>query len=138
MATDAVPEGFVLDARHGRFSLHNGPYYVQGEGADLVHGLRVLDRHLNGAGVAHGGMLAAFMDMILARTAVRGSGRGGFTIRLVADYVGMARRGDWIEGRARMIRQTRTLAFVEGGLSVGRRPVLNASGVFRLSRRAAD
>jgi uncharacterized protein (TIGR00369 family) len=138
MAPDTIPEGFVLDERHGAFTRHNGPYYVKNDGEGHVRGLRVLERHLNGAGIVHGGMLAGFMDSVLAQTVHRSTGRAGFTVRLVADFVGPAKRGDWLEGRARVIQQTRTLAFVEGELTVGRRQVMSATGVFRLSRRTAD
>ncbi|HYM32408.1 MAG TPA: PaaI family thioesterase [Candidatus Cybelea sp.] len=133
-ADDRAPDGFA-PTRQGQFSRHIGPYYEKRDGEGFVRGFRVQEKHLNAAGVVHGGMLTAFMDSLLGHTVFWASGHSGRTVRLVADFVGPAKRGDWVEGRAKLIRATRTVAFVEGTLNVGGRQVMRADGVFRLSRR---
>jgi acyl-coenzyme A thioesterase PaaI-like protein len=86
-------------------------------------------------GVVHGGMLATFMDAVLAM-ALRQIGRGGVTVNLSLDYLRMARTGDWVMGESRLLRATTDLAFVEGRAFVGQRDLVRASGVFKLMRRA--
>mgnify|MGYP001547667601 FL=1 len=133
--TPDVPAGFQAVEQPPGFTRHNGPFYEKTDAHGQVRAFRVLERHLNRNGVVHGGMLAAFMDNVLAHAVHRSAGHPAYTVRMVTDFLHPARPGDWIEGRARVIRHTRTLAFVEGELSVGSRRVLAGTGVFRLDQR---
>jgi acyl-coenzyme A thioesterase PaaI-like protein len=130
----AIPEGFVPVEPHGRFTPGIAALYVKREGDGIVRGVRVEDRHLNAAGIAHGGFLATMMDSTFGNT-LGAAGRRGFTVRLVTDYVGPAKRGDWLEGRARITRATATLAFLEGELTVGSRVVIKGQAVFALHQQ---
>lgn len=131
-----VPDGYRLVTHHAGYGQHNGPFYQKAEGEGFVRAFRVLDRHLNRAGIIHGGMLATFADMILGQTVHGSIGGPAFTIRLVTDYLGPARAGDWLEGRGRLLRKTRSLAFAEAQISAGGRSVAKASGIFRIDSRA--
>jgi acyl-coenzyme A thioesterase PaaI-like protein len=50
---------------------------------------------------------------------------------MTTDFVGPAHLGDWVEGRANIIRRTRTLVFVEGEVFTRKRLMMTAKGVFR-------
>jgi uncharacterized protein (TIGR00369 family) len=130
-ATKEIPAGFELVTSRGAFTPGIADLYVKHEGDSIVRGVRVEARHLNAAGIAHGGFLATIMDSTFGNALVA-AGRRGFTVRLVTDYLSPAKRGDWLEGRARIVRATKTLAFLEGELTVEGRVVISGQAVFRL------
>lgn len=128
---DEIPPGFTPFLPFGAFGRHNGSYFEKQEGPRVVRAFRVAEHHLNSAGVVSGGMLTSFLDLVLARVAAPpGSARS--TVRLVTDFLGPAKLADWIEGEGELVRRTETLAFVNGLLRVGRRPIARASGIFRV------
>lgn len=134
-AEPPVPPGFVPVSPMSAFSEHAGPVYVRRGGDGLVHGFRVTPKHANLGGIAHGGMIATFADTILGRFEMRDYGQMTVTIRLLVDFIGPARIGDWVEGRSRIIRRTRSLVFSEGSIWTGRHAVATCSAVFRLLER---
>lgn len=103
---------------------------VTGGGVDVA--LRVLPEHCNTHGTIHGGMLLVLADQVVAMTSKLLTGRTGMTMHVDADFLASAPAGALLEGRARMLRQTRSTAFVEAHLCVSEEPVLRASGVIRL------
>jgi uncharacterized protein (TIGR00369 family) len=134
-AIPTPPPGFVRMTDRGPFGMHNGPYFHHPDGP-VRHAFFVQRRHTNKLGLAHGGMLTAFMDGTLAQASLVGAGRSAVTIHLSVDFLQMARAGDWVIGEARLIRATRDLAFVEGWARVDGHEVVRASGVFKLMRAA--
>jgi acyl-coenzyme A thioesterase PaaI-like protein len=129
------PEGFRLQKGRGAFSGHNGPYFYKprSDGADQA--FFALDRHCNGLGIIHGGMLSAFLDGLLAAAAAQTTGATPVTVHLSLDFLDMGRANDWVFGEARTTRTTRDLAFAEGRAYVGEKSLVRASGVFKLMRR---
>lgn len=127
------PDGYVLAEGRGSFSTRNGPYYMRpGDGTIAEQAFFALDRHCNGVGIVHGGMLAAFMDGVLAGAVWRCCQRRAVTIHLSIDYLHMARAGEWVMGEAKLTRATKDVAFAEGRAFVGARDVVRCSGVFKL------
>lgn len=132
-AFDDPPPGFELYRTRGTWGVNLGDVWQKIEDGQFVRAVRVGDGHLNAAQIAHGGFLCTFMDSTLARAVQHDcGGRTGFTVRMTTDFIGPAKRGDWLEGRAQVSRETRQLAFVEGELSVGGRRVMTGKGIFRL------
>jgi uncharacterized protein (TIGR00369 family) len=133
----APPEGFEPVVLRAPFSQANGPFFERvGPQGPPQRAFHVAARHTNGLGLVHGGMLATFMDGVLAMSVVRGAGRGGVTVNLSLDYLRMARAGDWVIGESRLLRAAGELAFVEGRAFVGGHDIVRASGVFKLMKRA--
>ena len=128
------PEGFKLGQR-GPFTVHNGPIFRKETDDGLVQGFRVLDRHCNGVGILHGGMMMAFIDGVLGTAVWRETDRPALTIRMTCDFLSIARPGDWIEGLGTVTKATRSVAFVEGRVWTGEKTVLTASGVFKMMRK---
>jgi uncharacterized protein (TIGR00369 family) len=97
-------------------------------------GFRVELRHCNPGKTAHGGMLATFADMQLP-LAVRFQGGEDLgympTINLSCDYVGPARLGSWVEGRAEAVALTRKMVFAQGTATADGEPCLRMSGIFK-------
>ena len=129
---DDAPPGFVLSTLRGPFTTHNGPVYHKIEGDRFWQGFRVLPRHCNGHGIVHGGWLTAFADGVLGMAVWRATQARSVTLRLNADFIGMVRPGEWVEGTAHLVRATRSLAFARAEITCAGHKVLTADGVFKL------
>jgi len=129
------PEGFAVQSVRGPFSLHNGPYFERNTEGVAEQAFFVLSRHCNQMGFAHGGMLSAFVDGLLATSVGKATKSSGVTIHLSIDYLAPAKRGEWVFGEARVTRETQEFAFAEARIHAGGRDVVRASGIFKLRRR---
>jgi uncharacterized protein (TIGR00369 family) len=137
-AVPTPPEGYAVRRLRGPFSEHNGPFFERETQTGSDQAFFVLRRHCNGAGYAHGGMLSAFMDGLLATAVGKASGAAGVTIHLSVDFLSPARRGHWVFGEAKVSRVARDVAFAEARLHSGGHDLVRGSGVFKLHRRGAD
>lgn len=137
-AVPPPPEGFEPSAR-GPYTTHNGPMFHRNGPDGFQHAFFVLPRHCNSMGITHGGMLATFMDGVLAR-AVHGAtgGKAAVTVHLSLDYLSAGRAGEWLMGEAQVTRQTRDLVFVEGRIFLGDRDIARATAIFKPMRRKID
>jgi uncharacterized protein (TIGR00369 family) len=131
------PEGFRPMHGRGAFSTRNGPYYFKKTETGAAQAFFASDHHCNGVGIVHGGMLAAFMDGLLAHAAHNASERPLVTIQLNVNYLAAARKGDWVIGEAQVTRATRDLVFVEARLHVGGKDVVRGGGVFKAADKRA-
>jgi uncharacterized protein (TIGR00369 family) len=100
--------------------------------ASVEVALRVLPEHCNTHGTLHGGMLLVLADQVLAMTSKLVTGRAGMTMHVDADLLASAPRDALVRGRARVLRQTRSTAFLEGHLFHEHACILRASGLVRL------
>lgn len=128
------PEGFQPIVSKAPFLNHIGPIYERRTEGMVERCFWAAEQHSNGLGLTHGGMLATFMDGVLA-VACTTPTRVPVTISLSVDYLRMARAGEWVVGEGRILRATREMAFVEGRAHVGGVDVVRASGVFKLFKR---
>ena len=106
MTTDAAhrppPPGFAPRPTRGKFSLHNGPSYLASAEGDIRSGIWVLDRHCNGLGFMHGGMICAFADSALAWAVWSATGRSSVTIKLTMEFMDIVKEGTWLEAHPRV------------------------------------
>jgi acyl-coenzyme A thioesterase 13 len=66
------PEGFEPLFRSSPFLDHNGPFfYRRTEDGAFVIGLRILPKHANARGGAHGGLLMTLCDIALGYRTTR-------------------------------------------------------------------
>ncbi len=126
------PPGFVRSEGRGAFSNRNGPYFHDEAGRQAFF---ATERHCNGVGLIHGGMLAAFLDGLLASAVGRASGAMPVTMHLSLDFLEMGRAGEWVIGEASLTKATNDVAFAEGRAHIGGRSLARATGVFKLMRR---
>jgi uncharacterized protein (TIGR00369 family) len=133
---DRLPAGFAPLPFAEGFIGHNGPLYLHRGKDGPVFGFRVRPSHCNPMGVCHGGWIATMMDMILPLTPRVTepdlAERFMLTVNLSVDYLGGARLGTWVEGRAQILRRTGRMVFLQGLLEADGEPVARGSGVFRL------
>lgn len=137
MATAPIPDGFIQLKLEQSFASANGPIYWRDDPADggVRFGMHIDARHCNTLGKCHGGWIATLFDMVLPIT-VRFTipefeERLLLTVNLGIDYLAPVELGDWLEGKGRVLKQTKRLVFVDGILSVGGTYVARASTVLR-------
>ena len=128
-----IPQGFkALRRGSSPFLSSLGPLYARKDGENLVIGLRIVGKHLNTRGVAHGGMLVTLADSALGIViaSMRDPPQPMVTINLTTDFADAAREGDWVEARVDVQKLGRRLAFANCHLWVGEKRILRASGIF--------
>lgn len=110
-----------------------GPFFAKREGEGWRYGFLAEPRHRNAGGVVHGGMLMSFADDVLGMTVWAAAGRKPCTtVQLNTHFIAPVRVGDFVEGRAEVLRTTRSVLFVRGILTVGDRTVAHADGVWKI------
>jgi acyl-coenzyme A thioesterase PaaI-like protein len=75
----------------------------------------------------------ALADIVMGRT-VRDAldGAKALTISLSCDIVSGSKLGDRIVGRATITRRTRSIVFIAGELSVAGKPIMTATGIWKI------
>jgi uncharacterized protein (TIGR00369 family) len=112
-----------------------GPLWARREDASWAYGFLAEERHTNPAGVVHGGMLTTLIDHALSTIAWEGAERRAcMTVALDTHFLAAVRPGQFVEARGRIVRQTQSLSFLQGALSVAGEEVLTASAVMRIMR----
>src|SRR5260370_22287540 len=110
-----------------------GPFFYRKEAdGGFVVGLRVLPKHANARGGAHGGLLLTLIDVALGYRAAFSQDPPAAltTASICADFAGTAKLGDWVEAHVDVQKVGNRLAFANAFLMVnGERPV-RASAVF--------
>ncbi|SCW59870.1 uncharacterized domain 1-containing protein [Sphingobium faniae] len=127
-----VPAGFQ---RLGPFDdVMSGfdPVYIRRETeSGLALGFRVGPQHCNPSGNCHGGTWATMADIVMGVNVGFVTGMSGPTVSLGIDFLGAATKGQWVEGRAEVLRWTPNLAFVECRFTADGELALRANAVFR-------
>ena len=131
----AAPDGFAPLFRTSPFLDALGPIYYRRDGERLIIGLRILAKHANARGVAHGGLLMTLADIALGyNTAYREDPPGSWvTANLSGDFAGTAKLGDWVEAHVDVQKSGKRLAFANAYLTVSNERILRASAVFARS-----
>jgi acyl-coenzyme A thioesterase 13 len=127
-----IPSGFAPLFRTSPFLEATGPFYFRRDGESLIVALRVLEKHVNARGFAHGGLLMTLADIALGYSlAYREVPPASFvTANLTADFAGSAKLGDWVEAHVDIQKSGTRLAFANAYLVVGNERILRASAVF--------
>jgi uncharacterized protein (TIGR00369 family) len=118
----------------GGFNLYAGPVWrLPADGEVRRFALVVADKHMNGSGGVHGGMLMTFADVSMSQTSRAVSGaQSCSTVSLTCDFVGPGKLGETLECRVRVTRQTRTMVFLSANIVAGERIVAAATGLWKI------
>ena len=112
---------------------HVGPLWTRREATGWGYALVVDQRHLNPAGIVHGGMLVTLVDHAIATVAWESAGRKPWvTVTLDTQFLAAVRPGDCVEARAVVTGRTSSMGFARGVVSVGTTTVLTASSVLKV------
>lgn len=131
--SNALPPG-AENISIGGFNLFAGPVWrLRTEGDIRRFALVVADKHMNGSGSLHGGVLMTFADIAMSQTSRAVSGaQSCSTVAMSCDFIGPGKLGDVIEARVRVTRQTRTMIFLSAEISAGERILGVATGLWKI------
>jgi uncharacterized protein (TIGR00369 family) len=134
----AVPQGFrPLNLPRNPFIEANGPLYGRMDAEQFVLGFLCETKHCNPMMVCHGGMMATLADMLLLLGTNIQTELGQFmlTVSLDVDFLAPVKVGDWLEGRAEVMRAGKSIIFTQGRMTVGADPVARVNAVLKPSGR---
>jgi acyl-coenzyme A thioesterase 13 len=128
-----APEGFGPSARSSAFLDLIGPVMQAGAGAELRLGLRADARHVNAKGSVHGAVLTALADVGLGYAAAGSQNPpiAMVTASLTTDFLGGAKRGQWLETRLEGCRIGRATVFAWGLITADGTPCARMSALFQ-------
>jgi uncharacterized protein (TIGR00369 family) len=95
----APPDGFAPIIHSNPFGAHIGPIYERLEGEDFCRGFFIAEKLTNSVGIAHGGVLMTFADIVLARAVMAEIDAAAVTIRLTCDFIAPAKERRAIRDR---------------------------------------
>lgn len=122
----------VCPMADGAFNSTVGPVLWRPHGTPVRFAFAAGERHTNGRGVVHGGMLLTFADQVLGLTVQLAVGTLYVaTVSLNCDLIASAVPGDLVEGEAVVTRVTKSVVFVRGTLFRGDNLLVNASGLWK-------
>lgn len=127
------PPGFEPLFRTSPFLDLLGPFFYRKEpDGTFVVGLRVLPKHANARGTAHGGLLMTLLDIAIGyRTSLSQEPPAALTTAsMTADFAGAPKVGDWVEAHVDVQKVGGRLAFANAFLVVDGERVVRGSAVF--------
>jgi len=127
-----LPEGFKHYSGESPAEDNIGPFFYSKQGDVLRLGMRAGDKHGNGMGRVHGGVLLAYADYAATMLALSGvKNETCVTVSLTSDFLAAVNIGDWIEGTGEVIKRTGSMTFLRGQLMVADNTVLTFQSVLR-------
>jgi acyl-coenzyme A thioesterase PaaI-like protein len=122
------------------FNVFAGPIYrlEDEKGGEIKHFAFLPEqKHMNGSGAVHGGMLMTFADVSMSQAARSVfDGVGCNTVSLSCDFVSPGKLGELIESHVRVTRKTRTMVFISAEVTSGDKPLLVATGLWKVSGKS--
>jgi acyl-coenzyme A thioesterase PaaI-like protein len=119
----------------GNFSSLFGPIWMRSSDQRPVYAILVEEKHNNGANRAHGGLIMSFCDEALGLAAHVELGPDPLlTISFDCQFIGAASIGDFVEVDAKVVKATRSFAFLHGTCTVEGNIVAVCSGVWKRTR----
>ena len=110
-----------------------GPLWQRVVEGEHEYALVTQDKHHNRRGLVQGGVLMTFADRSCGMTARYVSGRTKLaTVQLDTHFVESGKIGEILISRPRVVRATRSLLFVTTEVTVDKRCIAMASGVFKI------
>jgi len=125
-------EGFTIVEATGFIQLI-GPFWQRLVDDELEFALITEDKHHNRRGLVQGGVTMTFADRTCGMTARHVSGKPKMaTVQLDVHFVESGKIGEILISRPRVVRATRSLIFVNTEVTVEKRCIAMASGVFKI------
>src|SRR6516162_4419845 len=112
-----------------------GPMWQREVNGELEFALVAEDKHHNRRGLVQGGVLMTFADRtcgITARHVIGKQTMAMATVQLDVHFVESGKIGETLISRPRVVRATRSLVFVSTEVTVDRRCIAAANGVFKI------
>ena len=131
---DLVPEGYRKLGWHAWFDVLIGPmYFSRDDEGNFKFITKILDKHLNANGVAHGGFSMTLTDIFFGTLAFVASGKKlTSTVSLNCNFVSPGLEGEIVECEAKVTRTTRSMVFIDGNLMSNDKVIVSASGIWKI------
>lgn len=134
VATHLKADGWSLVEATGFIQLV-GPLWERAIDGVHEYALPTADKHHNRRGLVQGGVLMTFADRTCGMTARYVTGKPTMaTIQLDMHFVEAGQIGDLLISRPRVVRATRSLVFIGTEITVEKRCIATANGVFKILR----
>jgi uncharacterized protein (TIGR00369 family) len=106
----------------------------------ITYALPTDERHENGRGVIHGGLLMTFADSVLGYAAWTACAPGAWcvTVSQSSSFLRGVRLGDLIEVTPVVTRATRSMIFTRGEFLVRGEPVFSAASIWKITGQATN
>ena len=115
-----------------------GPLWQRVVDGEHEYALVAQDKHHNRRGLVQGGVLMTFADRTCGMTARYASGRPTLaTVQMDTHFVESGKIGETLTSKPRVVRSTRSLIFVSTEVTVDKRCIAMASGVFKILKNDA-
>jgi acyl-coenzyme A thioesterase PaaI-like protein len=110
-----------------------GPLWTRFVNGEHEYALITEDKHHNRRGLVQGGVLMTFADRTCGITARHVSGKPTLaTVQLDTHFVEAGKIGEVLISRPHVVRSTRSLIFITTEVTVDKRVLAMASGVFKI------
>lgn len=115
-----------------------GPLWQRTLDGELEFALITEDKHHNRRGLVQGGVLMTFADRTCGITARHVSGKPTLaTVQLDTHFVESGKIGEVLISKPHVVRSTRSLIFITTEVTVDKRCIAMASGVFKILKNDA-
>ena len=130
----SAPAGFHAQDLIDPFEKFVGPFFERDEEGQRVIAFEVGSQHLGHDGVhVHEGQMMIFADATMGCTAYWDNDYTPcVTLSLQASFLSFPKLGDLVEARARFVRKTRSVLFVEASYTVNGEPVMTATSLWKV------
>lgn len=110
-----------------------GPLWQRQVDGDHEYALVAQDKHHNRRGLVQGGVLMTFADRTCGMTARYVSGKPTLaTVQFDTHFVEAGKIGETLVSKPHVVRTTRSLIFITTEVTVDKRCIAMASGVFKI------
>jgi acyl-coenzyme A thioesterase PaaI-like protein len=110
-----------------------GPLWQRAIDGEHEYALVTQDKHHNRRGLVQGGVIMTFADRTCGMTARHVSGKPTLaTVQLDTHFVEAGKIGEILISRPHVVRSTRSLIFITTEVTVDKRCIAMASGVFKI------
>jgi len=110
-----------------------GPLWQRVVEGEHEYALVAQDKHHNRRGLVQGGVLMTFADRTCGMTARHVSGKPKLaTVQLDTHFVEAGKIGETLISRPHVVRATRSLIFITTEITIDKRCIAMASGVFKI------
>ncbi|MGX1196832.1 PaaI family thioesterase [Parvibaculum sp. MBR-TMA-1.3b-4.2] len=129
---------------HDPFEDHAGPFYFRKtEDGEVACAFEATEKHCNGGGFLHGGLLMTFADFSLFAIGEAALNGPAVTVSFNAEFTAAATAGDFIEARGDIVQNTGSMVFLRGQVFTRKEidgdlrelPLLNFSGIVKKLRK---
>lgn len=125
-------DGWIIAETTGFLHLV-GPLWQRLVNGEHEYALATEDKHHNRRGLVQGGVIMTFADRTCGMTARHVSGKPTLaTVQLDTHFVEAGKIGEILISRPRVVRSTRSLIFISTEVTVDKRVIAMANGVFKI------